>query len=236
MLEEAYRTIGINDGEGQIKVPMAQAIVRSLAVNAVKGNQRAQRLFTELLCHNRAGEQGLNDEWLDVAITYKVEWDKELERRKRLGINDLPDPLPHPDHIVLDMMSGTAFVRGPSTREEKKLWDLIQGRRQEFEDELRDLEKSRDDPAYPHRAIVLQDIDTQEEPGHHLCSREAVAIGMDAPAHLRMSALGQSGHSPLWRIALVGHWPLIPVLTKIGLHCDPSDCKLCWGKMEPDAS
>jgi hypothetical protein len=28
---------------------MAQAIVRSLAVNAAKGNQRAQRLFTQLL-------------------------------------------------------------------------------------------------------------------------------------------------------------------------------------------
>ena len=28
---------------------MAQAVIRSLAVNAVKGNQLAQRLFTELL-------------------------------------------------------------------------------------------------------------------------------------------------------------------------------------------
>src|SRR4029078_7462453 len=49
ILAEAYRAIRINDGDKQIKVPMAQAIVRAVAVNAVKGQQRAQRLFTELL-------------------------------------------------------------------------------------------------------------------------------------------------------------------------------------------
>ena len=49
LLEEAYRTIKVNEGAGQISVPMAQAVIRSLAVNAAKGNQRAQRLFTELL-------------------------------------------------------------------------------------------------------------------------------------------------------------------------------------------
>ena len=49
ILEEAYRMIGVRDGLREVKVPMAQAIVRALAVNAVKGQQRAQRLFTELL-------------------------------------------------------------------------------------------------------------------------------------------------------------------------------------------
>ena len=41
--------IGVRDGLREVKVPMAQAIIRALAVNAVKGQQRAQRLFTELL-------------------------------------------------------------------------------------------------------------------------------------------------------------------------------------------
>ena len=56
MLEEAYRMIGVRDGLREVKVPMAQAIVRALAVNAVKGQQRAQRLFTELLIDDRARE------------------------------------------------------------------------------------------------------------------------------------------------------------------------------------
>ena len=43
ILEEAYRAIKVKDGDKQVTVPMAQAIVRSLAVTAAKGNTRAQR-------------------------------------------------------------------------------------------------------------------------------------------------------------------------------------------------
>ena len=158
VLEEAYRAIRINDGDKQIKVPMAQAIVRAVAVNAVKGQQRAQRLFTELLSTTEKENKALNDAWLDVAMTYKIEWDKELDRRQRLGITDLADPLPHPDHIILDMRAGTAYIRGPSTKEEKQLWDLIQNRKVDFEAELHELEALRGDPDCP-QSILLDEIE-----------------------------------------------------------------------------
>ena len=139
LLAEAYRSIRINDGERQIKVPMAQAIIRSLAVNAVKGQQRAQRLFTELLSATERADRRLADEWMDMAITYKVEWERELERRARLGITG-PEPLPHPDHVIVDIRGGTAEVRGPATREEKAEWDMWVERREIFEAELDELE------------------------------------------------------------------------------------------------
>ncbi len=41
ILEEAYRTIKVNDGTVQVSVPIAQAVMRSLAVTAAKGNTRA---------------------------------------------------------------------------------------------------------------------------------------------------------------------------------------------------
>ena len=97
----------------QIKVPMAQAIVRAVAVNAVKGQQRGQRLLTEMLTTTERENKALHDAWMDAALTYKIEWDRELERRLRFGITDLPDPLPHPDRIVLDMRAGTVRVAGP---------------------------------------------------------------------------------------------------------------------------
>ena len=115
LLDEAYRTIKVNEGTGQISVPMAQAVIRSLAVNVVKGNQRAQRLFTELLFTTERENKRLHDEWLDVATTYKVEWDRELERRRRLGIV-APDPLPHPDHVVINYRTGEVEIKGPMTR------------------------------------------------------------------------------------------------------------------------
>ena len=102
---------------------MAQAIVRALAVNAVKGQQRAQRLFTELLFTTERENKRLSDEWLNAAISYKVEWERELARRERLGIT-APDPLPHPDHVVIDMRSGQVAIKGPMTKEEKEQWDV----------------------------------------------------------------------------------------------------------------
>jgi hypothetical protein len=36
ILEEAYRTIKVNNGNRQVSVPMAQAIIRSLAVSAAR--------------------------------------------------------------------------------------------------------------------------------------------------------------------------------------------------------
>ena len=141
---------------------MAQAIVRAVAVNAVKGQQRAQRLFTELLTTTERENKAVNDEWLDVAMTYKIEWDKELERRKRLGITDLPDPLPHPDHVVLDMKAGTAYVQGPSTKDEKQLWDIIQNRKVDFVAELRELEALRDDPECPQDVLLNEIASTKK--------------------------------------------------------------------------
>lgn len=38
ILEEAYRTITVRDGDRNVTVPMAQAILRSIAVNAAKGS------------------------------------------------------------------------------------------------------------------------------------------------------------------------------------------------------
>lgn len=159
LLDEAYRTIKVNEGLGQISVPMAQAVIRSLAVNAVKGNQRAQRLFTELLFTTERENKRLHDEWLDVATTYKVEWDRELERRQRLGIV-APDPLPHPDHVVINYRTGEVEIKGPMTKEEKVKYEMYTKAKVEFQAELDELEQLlRDEPDYQYRKQVLADIE-----------------------------------------------------------------------------
>jgi len=140
ILEEAYRTISINDPKGKLTIPMAQAVVRSLAVNAAKGDQRAQRLFTHLLTTTERDNRRLHNEWLDVAITYKIEWEEELERRERLGITG-PEPIPHPDHIIVDIPNDTVRVEGPWTKEEKAKWDRLRERKAAFQKQLIDLEK-----------------------------------------------------------------------------------------------
>lgn len=158
ILEEAYRTVAINDGARTVSIPMAQAVVRSLAVNAAKGNQRAQRLFTEILAATETANKRLHDEWLETAITYKVEWEREIERCKRLGLEP-PSPLPHPDHIIVDMRAGSVRVNGPMTKEELQNWNRLRDAKREFQAELDQLQQLlRDEPDYPYRKFVEDDI------------------------------------------------------------------------------
>lgn len=120
---EAYRGIEIREGDRTLTVPIAQAVMRSVAHSALKGRVSAQRLFAELLTSVETRDRELNAAWLSTAIDYKVQWERELDRRQRLGITHLPDPVPHPDHVVVDPRQGTARIIGPATKEEKRLYD-----------------------------------------------------------------------------------------------------------------
>jgi hypothetical protein len=158
ILEEAYRAVSINDASGSVTIPMAQAVVRSLAVNAAKGNQQAQRLFTHLLAATETANKRLHDEWLETAINYKSEWDHEIERCRRLGIEP-PRPLPHPDDIVIDMRTGTVRITGPMTPEEKKEWDWFRERKADFQQELAELsELLVEEPNHEGRRFIEADI------------------------------------------------------------------------------
>ena len=158
VLDEAYRTVSVRDGERSVTVPIAQAVVRSLAVNAAKGKTRAQELFTELLAATERGNKRLHDEWLETAISYKVEWTRELEQRRALGI-EAPDPIPHPDDIVVDMRTGQVQVRGPMTAEEKPDWDWLRARKRMFEDEVAELRQMLEGaPDHPDYDQIEADI------------------------------------------------------------------------------
>jgi hypothetical protein len=141
ILEEAYRTIKVNDGGKQIPVPMAQAVMRSLAVTAAKGNTRAQKLFSELLTNTELSNKQADDEWLQTMIEYKANWDMEIERRKLHSIN-LPDPLPHPDDIIVDYKRNTVSIRGPMDKREQTDLDLWLNRKNDNETELKYLENA----------------------------------------------------------------------------------------------
>jgi hypothetical protein len=135
----------VRDGTKNVTVPIARAVLRSLAVNAVKGQHRSQRLFSELLSSVETSNRTTYDEWLKTAIDYKIEWDRELARRKRLGIIDAPEPLPHPDHVVIDIRAGTARIVGPATREELADWEKWTERRKIFEEELEEYQQMLED-------------------------------------------------------------------------------------------
>ena len=74
ILEEAYRTITVREGEKHVTLPIANAIIRALAVSAVKGQHRSQRLFAKLLFATGTA----NKQRYDVAFEYKARWESEF--------------------------------------------------------------------------------------------------------------------------------------------------------------
>jgi hypothetical protein len=138
IVDEAYRTIKVSEGKRQITIPMAQAVIRALAVNAARGQHRSQQLFAELLSETERANKQQSDEWLKAAIQYKHEWEQRLARRAALGITG-PEPLPHPDDIVIDMKTGQVIVKGPMTKEEKVVWDQLRARLDEGAREIEEL-------------------------------------------------------------------------------------------------
>ena len=141
IIEEAYRGIAVRDGDRTVTLPMAQAVMRSIAVNAAKGNTRAQRQFAELVAKTESARKLISDEDFKEGAEHKAYWEQELKRRKDLGITDLPDPVIHPDHIEIDVYNKTAVIRGPRTREEKAAVDDVISRRTDYLGQWRDINR-----------------------------------------------------------------------------------------------
>ena len=76
-----------------------------------------------------------------MAIAYKTDWEFELERRERLGITDAPPPLPHPDHIEIDLRAHTVRIVGPMSKQEKAVCDLWVAQKQELVAKIEKLQE-----------------------------------------------------------------------------------------------
>ena len=164
ILDEAYRDITVREGDRNVTIPMAQAIVRAMAVNAAKGQHRAQRLFAELLAAVESSRKMVHDEFFEMALTYKLEWEKELRRRKQFGITDLPEPLPHPDQVRIDVREGTVSMTGPMTPDEKAELDHWQAQLPMLRDAVDNLREDLKQEADPEeRASIEEHIRIGEE-------------------------------------------------------------------------
>jgi hypothetical protein len=162
VLAEAYRLIKVNDGNRQVSVPMAQAVIRAIAVAAARGERRAQELFTTLVSTTERENKALHDQYLDAALEYKVQWDRELRRREQLGITDLPPPLPHPDDVVVNMRTGEIKLKGPATKEEQQLWESAQQLKAECDEFIAELEADlAQDPEPPLKVQMLSELERQ---------------------------------------------------------------------------
>lgn len=135
ILKAANQTVSVNLNGKQKNLKLIEATLQTLSVKSVKGESRSTKLFLDLVA--KANNIKINEErdYLKAAIAYKKSWEYELERRRKSAVKE-PDPLPHPDHILIDVRRSTVTVNGPVTSEEKEIYDYLLGRIESFRREI----------------------------------------------------------------------------------------------------
>ncbi|MFO1015078.1 MAG: DUF5681 domain-containing protein [Caulobacteraceae bacterium] len=135
LLAEAMRPIQLRENDQVIEMPMIQAVIRSMGVAAIKGSHRSQTALASMV---QAVEEKRYEDLKSLfasAVEYKDRWQREFEECDRRGV-PRPEPVPHPQEIVLD--SGTLRVKfnGPESPDEKAHWDMMLDRRREALEEV----------------------------------------------------------------------------------------------------
>ncbi|WP_209346790.1 DUF5681 domain-containing protein [Pontixanthobacter sp. CEM42] len=135
LLEEAYRTITVREGEELVELPVIKAVFRSLGVSAMKGNRLAQATMAELVREIEEEERAVRTSLFDTACEYKFGWERAIEDARKNGRPE-PTPLPHPADVIVNLASATVTYAGPITHEEKARWDRMLEYRAELQAEV----------------------------------------------------------------------------------------------------
>ena len=137
IIEEAHREVTVKDESGPIKLPMIKAAMRSLAINAARGNIRAQKLLMEILAMAEKTKKAEKDQTLNDAVDYVNTVKKMIADAKKNGHDIEDEILPHPDNIIFDLENGDVTVIGPFDQNAKKLWDKLWMQKKVSEDMIK---------------------------------------------------------------------------------------------------
>ena len=119
-----------------------------MGVSAMKGSRLSQRMLAELVRDVEQDRLKAQLENLESFQEYKHRWDEEIERCQKAGLPD-PEPVPHPDDIILNFSTGEVEFYGPMTKEEKIKYEAMMERRDEVQEivsEMKGLYEKESDP------------------------------------------------------------------------------------------
>jgi hypothetical protein len=120
-----------------------QAVLRSVTLSAAKGNQRAQRLLLDTVGEIERERRRDRLKLFEEAVTYKVEAERVMAMAAARWHLPAPVLVPHPNHLIIDPITGSVNLRGPLTSEEKVEWDELTSMKAKFTKQLTELEAER---------------------------------------------------------------------------------------------
>lgn len=154
---EAYRPVTLREAGELIELLAIQAVFRAMGVSALKGNRFAQKTMAELVTGLEQRDADARYELFGTAIDYKRDWSERIEYCRKNGLPD-PDPVPHPDDIIVDPHDGSVKFIGPQTPEQKEHYDQARARRIEAQEEVSYFaEKYRKSRSEKHKQQYLEE-------------------------------------------------------------------------------
>ena len=102
-------------------MPVIQAVIRAQVIEALQGTTEAAKLLLRMVQAFDLQECRHFERFAKSLIDQKL---KGEERIRRMGADPSPDqlatiPLPHPDHIDVDPMTGSVAIKGPLDEAER---------------------------------------------------------------------------------------------------------------------
>lgn len=123
LLEEAARSIEIQENGKPAKIATIQAVVRVMNNKALKGNVSAAKLVTGMV---QNAESSLVDKLYSEAkraYEYKQAMEEYIRLNKRS--KNFKMPLPHPDHVFIDDDTYEVTIKGPKDRKALGYWKVV---------------------------------------------------------------------------------------------------------------
>jgi len=107
ILDEAYRTVEVREGDTVHNLSMNQAVFRALGMAALNGNQRAQERWAAMV--QTAEHEQKRAQLAIFNVIERDEQERAAKRRERLGTEDEHDP--YAEDIIIDQRSGSVVIR-----------------------------------------------------------------------------------------------------------------------------
>jgi hypothetical protein len=167
ILAESRRPVKIRENGKVEEIPMIDAVMRSVGAKAVQGDPRAGAAYIQLT--DRA-EATIIKEWnavIDSVLEYKAGWREAFEQYDRAG-KARPEPIPHPDEVILDYAAMEVRYNGPTSELQAQRWEEQRERVRSAREYIRELK-----------------VDLRKEPPtHHRFLQEEIAWEMAIIAHI----------------------------------------------------
>lgn len=111
------REVRIKENGKVVSMPMAQVMLRAVESSAMK-TAKSQELYFDLLTRAYSHVETRKFDLLEAVINYKENWRKVFKQYDEVG-EPRPNPVPHPDHIKIDVETGEVTLIGPATYDQR---------------------------------------------------------------------------------------------------------------------